>query len=405
MLTRIAWRNVWRNKVRSLILLCSIALGVWAGIFMLSFSWGMSIQYVNLAIKGQISHIQMHQPEFKQDRKITYTIDDAPGRIQEINSLPGVRASCGRIIISGMISSPTSGAGASISGIDPDQENMVTGMATNVIQGEYFESKKKNQILIGEKLANKLNVKLNNKVVLTFQDIDSHITAAAFRVAGIYKTSNSSTDELNVFVKHAALSPLLGLEEGSVHEIAILLIEGAEMAPIYASLKAKYPALLVEDWKALAPELRLVVDSFRMNMVVFMGIILLALTFGIINTMLMAVLERFHELGVLMAIGMNKFSVFMMIMLETLYLAIIGGICGLLLAYGTIQILGRTGIDLSAFAKGLSAYGMDTLVYPALQNNQYLEIFIMIFIAAILSAIYPAYKALKLNPVQAIRKI
>jgi len=163
--------------------------------------------------------------------------------------------------------------------------------------------------------------------------------------------------------------------------------------------------LLVEDWKTLAPELRLVIDSFSQTMYLFISIILLALTFGIINTMLMAVLERIHELGILMAIGMNKLSVFMMIMLETLYLAIIGGICGLLLAYGTIHLLGQTGIDLSAFATGLSSYGMDTMVYPALPDNQYLEIFIMIFIAAILSAIYPAFKALKLNPVQAIRKI
>jgi putative ABC transport system permease protein len=405
MLTRIAWRNVWRNKVRSLILVSSIAMGIWAGIFTLAFSWGMSIQYVNMAINGQVSHIQLHHPEFKVDRKITYAIHEAPEMVYEIESIPGVMAACGRVISGCMVSSPTAGAGANVSGIDPDQEDHVTGMAANVIEGDYFPSNKRNQILIGQKLANKLKVKLNNKVVLTFQDVDGNITSGAFRITGIYQTNNSTLDELNVYVRSAELSPLLGLESGELQEIAVLLHEDTELRGVFDSLRTRYPELLVEDWKTLAPELRLVIDSFSLTMYLFISIILLALTFGIVNTMLMAVLERVHELGILMAIGMNKPSVFMMIMLETLYLAFIGGICGLLLAYGSIQLLGQTGIDLSAFSAGLTSYGMDTMVYPSLPDYEYLEIFIMIFIAAVLSAIYPAFKALKLNPVQAIRKI
>ncbi len=405
MLARIAWRNIWRNRVRSLILLSSITLGVWAGIFMLSFSWGMSIQYVNMAIKGQISHIQLHHPEFKAEKKIDFAIPQASVVVDRIIEMEGVQAASGRTITSGMISSPVAGAPASILGVNPEQELAVTMMNDNVVEGDYFPAGRKNQILISEKLANKLKVKLNHKIVLTLQDVDGNITAGAFRITGIYKTRNSTTDELNVFVKSSDLSPLLGLNEGELHEIAVLLKEHVELAPVYYQLKSDFPTLLVEDWRTLAPELRLVVDSFKQNMYIFMSIILLALTFGIINTMLMAVLERVHELGVLMAIGMNKLSVFLMIMLETVYLAVIGGICGLILSYFTIQLLGKTGIDLSAFSRGLESYGMNTLVYPALQNNQYLEIFIMIFVAALLSAIYPAYKALKLNPVQAIRKI
>ena len=405
MLTRIAWRNIWRNRVRSLILLSSIALGVWAGIFMLSFSWGMSIQYVEMAIKGQISHIQLHHPEFKEEKKIDFAIPHASSLVEHINAIEGVQAACGRTITSGMISSPVAGAPANVFGILPDQEMAVTMMNDYVVEGDYFTPERKNQILVSEKLANKLKVKLNHKIVLTLQDVDGNITAGAFRITGIYKTRNSTTDELNVFVKSSDLSPLLGLNIGELHEIAVLLKEHVALSQVYNQLKSDYPTLLVEDWRTLAPELRLVVDSFKQNMFIFMSIILLALTFGIINTMLMAVLERVHELGVLMAIGMNKLSVFVMIMLETLYLAVIGGVCGLILSYITIHLLGKTGIDLSAFSRGLESYGMDTLIYPALQNKQYLEIFIMIFIAAILSAIYPAYKALKLNPVQAIRKI
>jgi len=405
MLTLISWRNVWRSKIRSLVLISSIALGIWAGVFILAFSWGMSTQYVNIAIKGQISHIQIHNRDYKKDKKIKYSIPGSQKIIYEIDSIPEVKSASARTVINGMISSATTGVGATITGIDPEKENLVTGMRTNIIDGNYFTTVKRNQIVIGEKLAKKLNVKLNNKIVLTFQDVNGNITAGAFRITGIFKTRNSTFDELHVFVKSNDLNSILGLEQDATHEIAILLKDNNNLKKVTQQLKSKFPGLLIEDWQQIAPELRFVIDSLDETMYLFISIILLALTFGIINTMLMAVLERVREIGILMAIGMNKLKVFLMIMIETLYLAIIGGLAGLIMAYGTIHIIGKTGIDLSSFTAGLSAYGMDTIVYPSLPVSQYIDIMIMVFIAAIIAAIYPAYKALKLKPVKAIRKI
>jgi len=405
MLARISWRNVWRNKVRSLVLVSSVALGIWAGVFILSFNYGMSLQYVNIVIQSQISHIQVHHPEYKKDKKIKYVIPDAAAMTKKILAIPQVKAASDRTVVNGMVASATSGVGAMIFGINPEKENEVTSIQSNIVDGTYFESDKRNQVIVGEKLAKKLNTGLNHKIILTFQDANGNITSGAFRISGIYRTHNSKFDETHVYAKSDELNPILGLDPKATHEIAILLSDNHDLKMITGKIRSMFPELLVEDWQEIAPELRFVIDSFNQTMYLIISIILLALLFGIVNTMLMAVLERVRELGILMAIGMNKVKVFFMIMYETVYLALMGGVIGLILAYGTIRIFGHIGIDLSSFSSGLSAYGMDTIVYTALPNREYFDILVMVIIAALLAAIYPSIKALQLKPVNAIRKI
>ena len=132
---------------------------------------------------------------------------------------------------------------------------------------------------------------------------------------------------------------------------------------------------------------------------------MLALIFGIINTMLMAVLERYKELGMLMAIGLNKVKIFSMIVLETLMLAAVAAPIGLGASFLTVYLLQDTGIDLSSFAKGLERFGMETTIFPVLDIGQYARISLAVFITALLASIYPARKAINLKPVEALHKI
>lgn len=405
MLVLIAWKNIWRNKARSLVVLTSIVLGIWAGTFIMSFSWGMTTQYVNLAIKQEISHIQLHNPDYKKDKNIRFVIANAEQILAGIEKTDGVKAASARTIVTGMASSTTNGVAATIMGISPEQENKLTGMGANIIEGDYFAQSRHNAIVMGEKMVSKLKVKLGAKVVLTFQDEGGNITAGAFRIAGIYQTRNSTYDELNVFARKEDLNRLLGVQDGDAHEIAVLLTDNKQLPLVTQKLKSSYPALLVETWEQIAPDLKFVIGSFEQTMYLFIAIILLALTFGIVNIMLMAVLERVRELGMLMAIGMNKGRIFTMIMLETFFLSLTAGPVGLLLAFGTIHYFGARGIDLSAFSKGLSSYGMDSIVRTALPTGLYFEILLMVFISSILAAIYPSLKAIRLKPVEAIRKI
>lgn len=404
MLLRIAWRNIWRNKLRSMVLALSVVTGLWAGMFIMSFSFGMYKEHVRDVIETQLSNLQIHHPLFQEDELVDYTIMHGTVISEKFNKDPRVKAISGRNKTGGMISSPTYASGVNIYGIKPDEEKNVTTLLASVTKGNYFTGKKRNEILIGEKLAEKLSVKVKNKIVLTFQQKGGEITSGAFRIAGLFRTKNSQFDESVVYTHFEDLGHLLGTGD-EMHELAILLKDDAQTQSMAHELSAAHPELKVETWKQLAPELQLIVDSFNQYMYVFIAIILFALMFGIINTMLMVVLERQHEFGMLMAIGMNRFKIFGMVVLETLMLTSIGIPLGLILTYATVEYFHKYGIDLSVFSEGMARFGFTNVIHPELESSYYLPISLMTAASAVLSALYPAYKALKLKPAVAIRKI
>ena len=318
---------------------------------------------------------------------------------------PSIKAFTSRFITFGIAASSQTSAGVKINGIDPDSENLVTGLGNKIHSGEYLLSTDKNKAIVSNKLGAKLGLKLRSKIVLTFQSTEGNIASGAFRVVAFYETYNSTYDQLNVFVRGQDLARLLAVE-GVGHEIAALVHEPDSLDHLLQVYRDNYPAIAFEDWKEISPELGLMVESFDQYMIIFLAIILLAVLFGIINTMLMAVLERVREIGMLMAIGMNKYRIFYMIALETIYLVLISAPFGLLFAYLTIFYTGNQGIDLSGlYAESYASFGVKTIIYPKLTTEYYWQIIAMVMITAVLAAIYPAYTAIKLDPVQAMRKI
>lgn len=405
MLFQIAWKNIWRNKTRSLLVMGSVAMGLWVGAFMMAYAFGMIDQRLQDAVKNEISHFQMHHPEFERDNEVKYFLQEGSQMLREIQADDRVQAATGRVVINGMVSSANSSTGGKFIGIMPESEDAVTGLKDKLTQGNYLDNESRNKVIIGEKLADKLKVSLRSKIVLTFQDSTGNILAGAFRIIGLYKTYNSLYDETNIFVRGADIGRLVNLP-GEFHEIAALVHEPETLDTIVHELNAKYPQAKTEDWKEIAPEISLMIESFDQYMVIFLIIILLALSFGIINTMLMAVLERVREIGMLMAIGMNKIKLFVMISLETICLVITAAPIGMLLGYFTVQYLGETGMDLSAvYDEGYAAYGFKSFIYPKLEDIYYIRITIMVIVTALLASIYPAITAIRLDPLKAIRKI
>ena len=258
--------------------------------------------------------------------------------------------------------------------------------------------------MIGKKLAEKLAVKLHSKIVLTFQSKSGDLTAGSFRIAGIFRSRNSGFDEMTVFSNFDDLAQLVGTGN-ELHEIAVILKDGTKCRCSGRRIKKQYPILLIQTWKELSPDMGMLNGLFDQIMYIVIGIILLALMFGIINTMLMAVLERQREFGMLMAIGMNKPRVFFMVVLESIMLTCVGIPAGILLTIGTVDILSKHGIDLSAFSQALSSFGFSNVIYPELQSSMFLPVSLMTALTAILSGIYPAIKALQFKPAEAIRKI
>lgn len=401
-LTKIASRNIWRNKKRSLLIICSVSVGLWAGIFMIAFYNGMLEERVNNAITTELSHIQLHNPNFRKEYEVKFVLPNGKRIIQQISKNKEIKALTGRVIIKGMISSASGSIGITINGVLAREENTITNLAGKLKQGNYFHSKKSNEILISQRLSKKFKINLHKKAILTFQDKDGNLASSAFRVCGIYKTMNAPYDDTNVFVKITDVDALAGIKD-QVNEIAILYFTNKFLDENQQKLKTQFPSIEILNWKEIAPELGLTVSVGNQMAYIFMGIILLALAFGIINTMLMSVLERTREIGMLLALGMNKLKIFIMIMLETFFLILLSCPIGIGLAFGTIAISHKTGINFGRFSEVYSSFGYNSTIHPSLTFSQFGICMLLIVVTAFFSALFPARRALKLNPAESLK--
>ena len=402
MLLTLAWRNIWRNKKRSLIIISAIAVGLCCGLFASATMFGMWDSMINTTIDRDLGHFQIHSKSFEEEKLFTDTIPDFQNVLATLKSYKFVSGVSSRILIEGMASSATTSNGVRILGINPDNERKVTSVYKQIVNGSYFEEDWKNQIVIGEKLATNLGIREKSKIVLSFQGIDGSIIYGAFRVTGIYRTESSIFDKANVFIKESDILNLINSKLIS-NEIVVRLSSVQQVDSVYIPIKNHYSDLSVKYWGELAPELKFYYEMLIVQMNIFVGIILFALLFGITNTMLMSVMERVREFGVLMAVGMKRSRVFLMIMMETISLSFIGGIVGLILAIIFIQYFGSVGINLSAFTEGLSQWSLGTRLYTSLPFSFYPPLALMILATAIIGALYPALKAIKLKPATAIR--
>ncbi|MGM0505199.1 MAG: ABC transporter permease [Bacteroidota bacterium] len=403
MIWSVSWRNVWRNKTRSMVIITAIALGVFAGVYTIAFMFGWVNQRINAVINTEISHIQVHHPEYIKTNDAHDYIPDIKTIQSAAENKTLVKAASSRVLSTCMISSAETGSGVQLVGINPEKEQQVTNLHEKLIEGNYFEETKKNQLVIGKKLADKLKVKLRSKVVVTLTEMDGTLTGGAFRVTGIYQTANSEYDERKAFVRASDLKRLIKIDEKAGHELAILLKENNMEQKVADQLKAEFSNLEVMSWLEIMPDMKMMNESMNLMMYIFVVIILLALGFGIVNTMLMVILERIKEIGMLMAIGMNKARVFSMIVLETIYLSLTGGVIGIALAVVLTAITGKTGLDLSLWAEGLNSLGFDAVIYPKIGFDAVIVVTLLVILTGVIAAIYPARKAIKLKPADALR--
>ena len=403
-LIKISWRNVWRNKLRSFVVILSVIFGLLGGIIIIAMSYGLNEERMNNAVEAYLSHVQIHNKQFSEDFNITNTIDNLSQIESVIKNDDRVISYSKRIILNGMLSNSNGSYGIQVKGVDPEQEKMVTNTFEKIIEGEYFKSKRDNTILVGKKLAERLNLKLKSKVVVTFQDENYDLTSLLFRVEGIYRSGNSRYDESNVFVKNNNIKKNLPTFDG-YHELPILLTDINLRNEVKNDLSQISEENIVEGWDDISIELAYANEMLAAVLYVFMMIILSGLSFGIVNTMLMAILERKKEIGMLMSIGMNRYKIFMMISFETIFLSLVALPIGLFSSYLIVEYYSVVGIDLSIVEAGLENFGVGTRLYFKVPNQEYFIVSLMVFIISLISSIFPSIRALKINPVEATKTI
>ena len=408
-LIKIGWRNIWRNKKRSLVVILSIVLGLYGGLIISSLMITLNSQRMNTAINTYLADIQIHDKEFSREYSLGDTISNISYLEEKLKKDNRVKAYSKRAVINGMLSNSTGSYGVNVLGVNPESERKVTNVYTKIIEGDYFESKRSNTMIVGKKLAEKLNLRLKSKVVVAFQDVNGDITSLLFRIEGIFKSGNGMFDDYNVFVKNSCIFSNVPNLKG-YHEIPILTINGGVTTnSINESLKLDLQkinnTLDIKSWNEIAVELAYANQMLSSFLYIFMLIVLSGLSFGIINTMLMAILERKKEIGMLMSIGMTKIYIFLMICFETVFLSLVAIPFGLLITYITIDYFSVTGLDLSVVGSGLENFGVGTILYLKLPTEYYINLSLLVILISSISSIFPAIRALKINPAEATKSI
>jgi ABC-type lipoprotein release transport system permease subunit len=399
----LAWRNIWRNKVRSLLIMLSVALGLFAGIFVLALYEGMLHARVRTVIDREVAHLQIHHPQFKEDYDPAFILGASDTLLHRLSDIPGIQFVAWRSVTQAMLSTATGSSGVQLLGVTATDENQVSRLGDKIIEGVNLNPEKRNAVLVGQKLADKMKLKLGSKVVLTFTDRDQNITAGAFRVAGIYKTDNTPLDELQVYVNHRTLNEYLAIGQGG-HEVAIILNSDKEVERVKPMLQERFPEQSVMTWKENSPETDYMITSVDQFSYIIIVIIMIALAFGIINTMLMAVLERTHEIGMLTALGMNRPTVFKLILTETVLLTVVGVPVGFLATLLTVSHFAQAGIDISSFSgEAMSGFGFSSMIYPEFPWRSIPVVMAIVAGTALVAALFPSLRAIKLQPADALR--
>ncbi|MBK8808964.1 MAG: ABC transporter permease [Bacteroidales bacterium] len=472
MLPLISWKNVWRNKTRSLVVIIAMMIGVFSGSFIIALATGVIDSRSQDIISNQTAHIQLHHPKFSDYQEIQYLITDVNESVAKIEALPQVKAVTYKYKNLVMSHAGSQRGAINLVAINPEKDSAVFAIK-NYLKYEgstYFDSSIRNPILLSENTAFKhqlenylldsvaffnlshssiptevvekvkkldgesfkkkkqfslklkeiltedeylvhknrifkscAKLKIKRKIELSTYSYTNENIPETYRVVGYYKTNDAMFDGLNAFVLNDNFANQAQLPANTAHEIDIMLHDKASLDSVKQKLVTMFPDLLVETYRDVRPEVAMSEDMMDFYTLIIMSIILFALAFGIINTMLMAVLERTKEIGMLKAIGMNKKRVFFMIMYETVYLGLTGGVVGMVIAYFLISYLEVQGINLSMFQEGFEAMGYSSILYPKLQAEMFFQIVLLVIVTGILSAIIPARRALRLNPADAVR--
>lgn len=401
-LLMLSWRNIWRHPARSGVLLAAIAAGLWAGVFTIGIINGLMVQRVSYLIESEITHAQIHHPEFRAEGYSRLYIPDHEAIAEWLDNDPRVHSFTMRTLTDGMVRSPVKSAGVRIRGINTETETRTTTFHENLIEGEYLDSNMRNAVIVGEKFVEEHNLELGNRIVLTFENIENELVSGSFNIAGIFRSASVDFDERNLFIRSDDFIQLLSDRE-LYHEIAIMLLDEELAVPFVEELNAEFEGITAQSWREISPELTMIIEMGGVMVILITAIIMIALAFGILNTMLMALFERMREIGMLISIGMSRARVFVMIMMEAIILTVAGAATGIILALLTINHYSESGLNMEMFADGAAQLGWDHVVFPILTTTEFIVIITVVVVITLCSTIYPAFKGVRINPLEAAR--
>lgn len=404
---KIGVRNILRNRGRSFITILMIACGLAGIMFLRGFADGAYKQGIENFTSSNTGHLQISQHNFLQTLDVTKPImdDKVSNLIEMVKKTKGIEAVTPRILTQALISTATAAQGAILMGISPSDELKVTNLNKFVIKGGFLNQNKDKGIIIGKELGQILKVSLGDKIVVFTQSYYGTMEAASFWVEGFIESGGRDIDRYTAFITIKEAQQLLNYSDGTASCFSIRTKRIEDVSSIARELKSilEPQGYDVKSWDEIGPELRDWIAFYDAIIEVIMIVLLLIVAVGIMNTILMGVIERTYEFGLMGALGTKRFQIITVVFSEAFILAIMGILLGIILGLFFIGYFQRIGINLSWYGQVRSQFYLTQYIYPIPSTRFLLKACIFLFLDTLLVSVYPAHKASSLEPIEAMR--
>jgi ABC-type lipoprotein release transport system permease subunit len=385
-------------------MIAAIVIGAWSMIFMTALMRGMVDDMIADGISVLPGHVQIHHPDYRDDPTIANVIEPPSGALLEALDSPDVVAWTTRVRVPAVISSERDTRGVILVGIDPERERRISFVADDLVEGEFLSSPDDRGLVLGRKLVEKLETDLGKRVAVMSQDRENEIADRGFRIVGIYDAKLDQFEEGFAFAGQAVIQELLGVGD-AVSEVAVLGNDYRKVDGLLQRItRAAGDDVEVLPWNELDSYLGSMLAVMDGFVVVWIVVVFLALSFGLVNTLVMAVFERVREIGLMLALGMTPRNILAQIVAESILLLVIGLAIGNLAAWASIEPL-KGGIDLSIVGEGMEMFGASSVLYPALYLKDIVLANVIVIVLGFFASLSPAWRASRYDPVRAITKV
>ncbi|MAE94825.1 MAG: hypothetical protein CL910_09210 [Deltaproteobacteria bacterium] len=407
---RLAWRNIGRNLRRTGLTVAATVFAVFLVILSVTLQHGVHEKMVEDAVRVLSGHVQVSGEDYLDQRTLEQYVEVGPELLERLEATRGVVGVAPRVVGFGLVSKGSSTNGVAVFGVDPEREGRVSTLPTRMVEGEFLAPGGQGGILLGGRLANNLGARLGDELLLYSVAYSLETAYELYTVQGILRLPEPALDRTLVLLSLQDAQTFFAYGN-KVSEVALLADHAGEVGPILAELAGGVrgsdgAALAVHSWNEVMPELEQFIFLDDAGAYIILFILVVVVAFGILNTILMSVLERVRELGVMLALGLKPGSIFRVVYLESMMLAGLGLLIGLVLAIPTALHLEQNPIPMGEEMAGVAELvAMDPVVTFVLHPSTPIGAALVILFVAALAALYPAIKASRSRPVDALRSL